>query len=391
MQFLGFLGGPLGYVMEFIYKFIVSDYGLSLVLFTIVLRVLMFPLRIKQQKSTAKMSAYQPMILEIQKKYAKDKNKQQEELMKLQEEYGYSPTAGCLPMVLNFVVIFGIIEVVYRPLTYILHLPAEVITAAADAGSIAAGYAQQSGIISAVVTGNSAVMGALGDSLSAVQGFNVFWGNLNLAAMPTISLAGWMTLIFPILSVVTMVASQIIIQKTSGQEMQGSMKWMPWIMSAMFIFVGFTVPVGFSLYYTVSNVLMVVESLIAKKIYDPEKMKAQLAAEIEEKRKAKKAKKKVTVKTDDGAEIKKEVTESELAAIRLQRAREIDAERYADERTDPLTEEERAALEAEQNPKKKKKGRKDEAEKVSADSEAETERLLAEEKAESEKLHEDEK
>lgn len=61
-------------------------------------------------------------------------------------------------MVLNFVVIFGIIEVVYRPLTYILHLPAEVITAAADAGSIAAGYAQQSGIISAVVTGNSAVM-----------------------------------------------------------------------------------------------------------------------------------------------------------------------------------------------------------------------------------------
>ena len=159
----------------------------------------------------------------------------------------------------------------------------------------------------------------------------------------------------------------------------------------MFIFVGFTVPVGFSLYYTVSNVLMVVESLIAKKIYDPEKMKAQLAAEIEEKRKAKKAKKKVTVKTDDGAEIKKEVTESELAAIRLQRAREIDAERYADERTDPLTEEERAALEAEQNSKKKKKGRKDEAEKVSADSEAETERLLAEEKAESEKLHEDEK
>ena len=147
MQFLGFLGGPLGYVMEFIYKFIVSDYGLSLVLFTIVLRVLMFPLRIKQQKSTAKMSAYQPMILEIQKKYAKDKNKQQEELMKLQEEYGYSPTAGCLPMVLNFVVIFGIIEVVYRPLTYILHLPAEVITAAADAGSIAAGYDMGSSIV----------------------------------------------------------------------------------------------------------------------------------------------------------------------------------------------------------------------------------------------------
>ena len=72
MQFLGFLGGPLGYIMEAIYKFVVSDYGLSLVLFTVLLRVAMFPLRVKQQKSTARMAAYQPMIQEIQKKYAKD-------------------------------------------------------------------------------------------------------------------------------------------------------------------------------------------------------------------------------------------------------------------------------------------------------------------------------
>ena len=48
-SFFGILGGPLGYVMEFIYKYIISDYGLSLVLFTLVLRLLMFPLRIKQQ------------------------------------------------------------------------------------------------------------------------------------------------------------------------------------------------------------------------------------------------------------------------------------------------------------------------------------------------------
>ena len=52
MQFLGFLGGPLGYVMEFIYKFLVSDYGLSLVLFTVLLRVAMFPLRVKRLKES---------------------------------------------------------------------------------------------------------------------------------------------------------------------------------------------------------------------------------------------------------------------------------------------------------------------------------------------------
>ena len=359
MQFLGFLGGPLGYIMEAIYKFVVSDYGLSLVLFTVLLRVAMFPLRVKQQKSTARMAAYQPMIQEIQKKYAKDKNRQQEELMKLQQEYGYSPTAGCLPMLVNFLVLFGIIEVVYRPLTYILHIPADVITPIADILNVSANsYALQSNIISAVISGNQQVMAALGEYLPAVQDFHVMWGNLNLVAMPTISLAGWMTLIFPMLSIITMVASQFIIQRTSGQELQGSMKWMPWMMSAMFIFVGFTVPVGFSMYYTVSNLLMVIESLLAKKIYDPEKMKAQIAAEIEEKKKAKKAKKKVTVQTEDGQKIQKEVSDAELASLRLQRAREIDAERYADERTVPLTAEERAALEEQLGGKKKKKSDK---------------------------------
>lgn len=376
----GILGGPLGRVMEFIYNYIVSDYGLSLVLFTVVLRLLMFPLRIKQQKSTARMAAYQPMIQEIQKKYAKDQKRQQEEMMKMQQEYGYSPTAGCLPMVLNMVVLFGIIEVVYRPLTYILHISPDLLDAAATAGNIAGGYAQQSKIIGAVLAGSSGVIGALGEqAVGLIKGFNVFWGNLNLVAMPTISLAGWQTLVFPVLSVLTMIGSQIVIQKTSGQQLQGSMKYTPWIMSAMFIFVGFTVPVGFSLYYTVSNLLMIVESLVARKVYDPAKMKQQIAEEIEEKRKAKKAKKQVTVKTESGEEMKKDVTESELASLRLQRARELDAARYADERTAPLTEEERAAQEEEA--KSRKKGKK------SAPSKDATETLLEQEKEESEKQH----
>ena len=380
-SFFGILGGPLGYVMEFIYKYIVSDYGLSLVLFTLVLRLLMFPLRIKQQKSTARMAAYQPMIQEIQKKYAKDQKRQQEEMMKMQEEYGYSPTAGCLPMVLNMVVLFGIIEVVYRPLTYILHISTDLLTAAATAGNIAGGYAQQSKIIGAVLAGNSSVIGALGEqAVGLIKGFNVFWGNLNLVAMPTISLAGWQTLVFPVLSVLTMIGSQIIVQKTSGQQLQGSMKYTPWIMSAMFIFVGFTVPVGFSVYYTVSNLLMIVESLVARKIYDPEKMKQQIADEIEEKRKAKKAKKQVTVKTDSGEEMKKDVTESEMASLRLQRARELDAALYADERTAPLTAEELAAQQ-EEMAKGSKKGKKKAASKDA------TEALLEQEKEESEKQH----
>ena len=118
--------------------------------------------------------------------------------------------------------------------------------------------------------------------------------------------------------------------KMSGQEMQGAMKWMPWIMSLMFVYFGFTVPVGFSLYYTISNILGFVQSVILKKMYDPEKMKAQVVAEIEAKRAAKKQKKKVAVATEDGSVAEKEVSEAELARIRLAKAREIDAQRYKD-------------------------------------------------------------
>ena len=142
---------------------------------------------------------------------------------------------------------------------------------------------------------------------------------------------------FHILSVVTMALSNIIMMKSSGQEMQGSMKWMPWMMSLMFVWIAFTVPVAFSLYYTVSNVLMLITSVITRKMYDPEKMKAQVAAEIEEKKKTKKAKKQVKVVDEKTGEEKlKEVTEAEMNRLRIERARAIDAELYKDERTTPL-------------------------------------------------------
>ncbi len=140
-------------------------------------------------------------------------------------------------------------------------------------------------------------------------------------------------MVIPILSGVTMVLSQLIVTKMSGQDAQGQnqMKIMMWVMSALFVYVGFTIPVGFSLYYTVSNVLMFAQSLILKKIYDPDEMKRQVQEEIAAKRAEKKKKKQVKVVAADGAEEVKEVSEAELARIRLARARELEAERYRDE------------------------------------------------------------
>lgn len=343
-SFFSFIAIPLGYVMEFVYN-VVQNYGVALIAFTILLRVVMFPLAIKQQKSTAKMAAYQPMIKEIQQKYAKDQQRQNEEMMALQQEYGFSPTAGCLPMLLNMLVIFGVIDVVYKPLTYILHISQEALTAIQTVGGLSANTAYQveSAIISAVQANPAAYVGAVGEEVvSQITGFNFMFLGIDLSQIPTLGFN--LLVIIPALSVITMIISQVITMKASGQEMQGAMKYMPWMMSLMFVWFGFTVPVAFSLYYTISNVMMTVQSIVVKKIYDPEKFKEQLAAEIEAKKAEKKKKKVVTVKNQQGTEEKKEVSDAQLASLRLQLAREMDAKRYEDERTEPLSAEEKAAI-----------------------------------------------
>ena len=81
MGIIGFLAVPLGYVMRAIYG-AVQNYGVAIILFTALVKVCLLPLTIHQQKSTAKMSVFNPMIQEIQKKYAKDQERAQEEMMK---------------------------------------------------------------------------------------------------------------------------------------------------------------------------------------------------------------------------------------------------------------------------------------------------------------------
>ena len=112
MNIFAILAPVLGFIMEWIYKFI-PNYGWTIILFTLIMKILMFPLQVKQQKSTARMSAFQPMIKEIQEKYKDDRVRMNEEMVKFQQESGFSMTAGCLPMILNMFIIFGMIEVVY--------------------------------------------------------------------------------------------------------------------------------------------------------------------------------------------------------------------------------------------------------------------------------------
>ena len=346
MNFFYILSGPLGYVMEWIYK-LLPNYGWDIILFTLLINLVKIPLQLSQQKSMAKMSAFQPMLQEIQTKYKDKPEKQQEEMLKLQQDYGYKPTAGCLPMLLNFLVIFGVIGVVYNPLERIFHISAAALASAGEALTAAGvsftAITRDTNIIAQVVAGNSGVIGCFSaDQIATITEFSQHMNflGIDLTRIPQIGLS--LDLVLPLLSVVTMFLSTHISMKASGQQMQGSMKVTMYLMPLMYLFFCFTYPLAFSLYYVISNIVMTVQTQAMRKVYDPEKMRKEVEAQIEEKKKQqKRGVKSTTVKVTDpktGKTVEKNLSASEMNKRRLEYARQLDAERYKDERTVPLSE-----------------------------------------------------
>ena len=349
MNPLYILGWPLGYVMEWIYK-LIPNYGWDIILFTLLITLVKIPLQLNQQKSMARMSAFQPMLLDIQKKYKDKPEKQQEEMLKLQQ-YGYKPSAGCLPMLVNFLVMFGVIEVVYRPLQRIFHIGTDAITAAGEAmtalGISFTTVTRDTNIIAQVLAGESTVTSCFTpEQVSTITefGHHMDFFGIDLTRVPQYSLAAenLPLLIFPVLAIVTMFLSTHISMKVSGQEMQGSMKLTMYMMPLMYLFFCFTVPCAFSLYYVVSNILMTVQSIVMKKIYDPEKMKQEVLEQMAARKKEeKRGVKNTTIKVTDektGKTVEKNISASEMNKRRLEHARQLDEERYKDERTVPLSE-----------------------------------------------------
>ena len=346
MNFFYILSAPLGYVMEWIYN-LLPNYGWDIILFTLLINIIKIPLQMSQQKSTAKMSAFQPMLMEIQTKYKDKPEKQQEEMLKLQQEYGYSPTAGCIPMLLNFLVMFGVIGVVYNPLQRIFHISAAALTAAGEAMTAAGvsftAITRDTNIIAQVVAGNSGVLSCFSaEQIATITEFSQHMNflGIDLTRIPVLGLS--MDLVLPLLSVITMFLSTHITMKASGQQLQGSMKLTMYLMPLMYLFFCFTYPLAFSLYYVISNIVMTAQTQIMRKFYDPEKMRKEVEEEIAAKRKQeKRGVKNTTVKVTDpktGKITEKNLSASEMNKRRLEYARQLDAERYKDERTVPLSE-----------------------------------------------------
>ncbi|MBR5135310.1 MAG: membrane protein insertase YidC, partial [Clostridia bacterium] len=107
---------PLGVVMGWMFGFL-KNYFVTIFLFTLLVRVCLFPLSLKQQKATMDRARLAPRLERLQKKYGQDRQKLMQKQQELYERHGVKMTPGCLPMILQMLILMGVIAVIYSPLT----------------------------------------------------------------------------------------------------------------------------------------------------------------------------------------------------------------------------------------------------------------------------------
>lgn len=255
---------PLGYILSAIYS-LVQNYGIAILIFTLVVKLLMMPLLAKQQKSMRQMQKVQPLLEKVQKKYANDKQKLQQETVRIYQENNVSPAGGCLPLLIQFPIIIGLYQVITKPLQYVLHLDVDVIKKIAEVLSMDVARTSQITIANAITENAALIQEKVGVTVEAIN-FDFF--GLNLSLTPDLKYISWLWII-PILSAITSYVVAIISKQLSGNTSAANeqMKTMNIIMPLMSGYFCFIMPAGVGVYWVVSNIMQVLQQLILTAYY----------------------------------------------------------------------------------------------------------------------------
>ena len=254
---------PFGYVMRFIYE-MVGNYPLSLFLFALLVKVLMIPMTIKQKRSMLEQQRIRPMIEKIQKTYARDQRRMQEEMQNLYDREGVSPMAGCGSMLLTFPILIGLYGVIIQPLTYFMQISGDQIAQIAQIlnfDTTAAGYHYQIELASLIYE-NFDKVAHVSDNLMQVK---FALGPISMALKPEFSAPSILWLL-PIVSGATSYLMTWLQQKLnpmqSNAQVESTNKSMMLMMPLMSIWFGFMLPVGLSFYWICNNVLALAQEVL---------------------------------------------------------------------------------------------------------------------------------
>ena len=262
-----FLAPVFGPVIRFIYN-LVNNYGLAIIIFSVIIKLLTFPLSVKQHKSTLAMRKIQPELTKLQKKYANDKEKLQKEQMDLYSKYNINPMAGCLPLAIQMPVLFSLYSVIQSPLTYIAGLDVSVVEKIGKALGLKENVIATSQIKIAEMLNNSENLAKVKDLLpDGFTGIDFNFLGLNLAETPEFSFSGISVLwIIPVLSGLTAFLSMYITNKTNGaapaDDQANQMKGMMYVMPFMSVYFCFILPCGMGIYWIISNIMAILQQLV---------------------------------------------------------------------------------------------------------------------------------
>lgn len=291
-----------GVCMSFLLGLLSDQYFLAITIFVILTRIVLIPFNMKQQKTTAKSSRIQPKIAKIQKKYAntgnqsqkqsiENRNKMNEEMQALYARENHNPmNMGCGPMLFQMLFLFGIIGIIYQPLTYVLKLSAEDVGLLSDAVLALLGEASvktktyvELNVLSHINELMPQLAGQVSDSVFAsIQQFRdgmVVFG-IDLTQFPNIKDFN-VLIVVPVLSGVTSLLSSILtmrLQKRNNPAMAEQNKMMNYTMLAMplfSVFIAFQVPAAVGIYWAISNVVSTLQQLILNLTYPPRKIVAK--------------------------------------------------------------------------------------------------------------------
>ena len=299
---IAFFANLFGYLLNFIYN-VINNYGFAIILFSIIIKILMIPISIQQQKTLKKSTKMQIKMKEIQDKYKNDSKKLNEATMELYKKENMSPFSGCLSAIIQIILLFAVFYLVKSPLTYMKKIDSEVINkyiSIMNQNELSTNSAYPEIELIKEVENiknlkdiqnenkeeNSQQIEINNEELDSLK-INMDFMGLNLAQVPTKS-SDWKAYIIPILyvlvSVIAMKLTNNITQnirkenteniEKKGEEdfdpMTQMNKNMTFMFPIMYLAVALIAPLGLALYWLMNSLLMIIEKLALNKFLKDE-------------------------------------------------------------------------------------------------------------------------
>ena len=285
---------PFAWLVRLFYN-LTNSYGVALILFTLVIKLIMLPFQMKSKKSMMRMSRVSGQMQELQKRYAKNQAKLQEEMQKLYEEEGVNPMSGCLWSLIPFPILIALYSIIRQPITHFMMLSKDVlqtvVQSAADAGvnltnivmmDKATGTpALKDGLYQLASYGQINLVKAVQEmGLSTPEGWfdmNYNFLGLDLTATPweyvksfTFTWAVIGVILIPILAGLSQFVFSKLTMKTQPQADAGggaSMKSMMYMMPLMSVYIAFIMPAALGVYWIAQSVFSLIQEAILNKTF----------------------------------------------------------------------------------------------------------------------------